>query len=39
MTDVQLGPDYVQKIPADQMCWMHLLPLGKCECEVIEVNQ
>ena len=36
MIETDYVQDYVQKIPADQMCWMHLLPLGKCTCEVIE---
>ena len=36
MIETDYVQDYVQKIQADQMCWMHLLPLGKCDCEVIE---
>lgn len=31
--------EYVQKIPADQMCWMHLLPLGSCSCDVIHNSE
>ena len=37
MSEIEVVEDYVQKVPADQMCWMHLLPLGECECEVVEV--
>jgi len=25
------------KIDASQMCWMHLLPLGECTCDVVNI--
>jgi len=26
--------EYVQKIPAEDMCWMHLEPLASCGCDL-----
>lgn len=34
-----LVQDYVQKVPADQMCWMHLKEIGKCGCDFVEVGE
>lgn len=31
MSDI--AQDYVQKVPADQMCWMHLKEIDKCGCD------
>lgn len=31
--------EWKQKVEASQMCWMHLLPIGQCECDFETVGE
>ena len=37
--DVQIVEDYVQKIPASEMCWTHLKKIGECDCYYEEIEE
>ena len=32
----ELVADFKQKVPASEMCWTHLEPIGKCSCDYEE---